>query len=188
MTFTLIKEYQLKILCFLKWVLFFLGKERCRPRNGKQFVASPRKSNLRDKFIEAYTLLNQISISIARILSYSYCSHLERFFATKMIFKAITAFSIIILLHAAYSAMEFNSIQKSTNISNTLRGEDNQILPIDIQIQALISLFLGIVGIIGNSKLVENTVIENLKKLSMDSIQSQNSMIISNHRGKYLFQ
>lgn len=84
--------------------------------------------------------------------------------------------------------MEFNSIQKSTNISNTLRGEDNQILPIDIQIQALISLFLGIVGIIGNSKLVENTVIENLKKLSMDSIQSQNSMIISNHRGKYLFQ
>ena len=95
----------------------------------------------------------------------------------------LIATGLITLLHAGYSAMEFNSL-RSENVLNEVTK-----LPLDISTQVLLGCFIALIGIIlGTSSFDGIEIADELRKTPISSIQAQSSMRLTNHRGKYLFK
>lgn len=83
------------------------------------------------------------------------------------------------MLHAGYSAMEFNS--------SIITAEGARFLPLDISLQALVGMILAITGVIAGGTFERIDIEDELKMTPISSIQAQSSMRLLNHRGRYIF-
>lgn len=94
--------------------------------------------------------------------------------------KYLITIGLISLVHAAFSAAQHRSYLR-------LVEEEFTNLPLDIVIQALVSLFvtmIGIVNVCGEFK--EIKALDDLKGKSLDVIYNRPSFYVFNHRGRFL--
>ncbi|QQP37950.1 Uncharacterized protein FKW44_018400 [Caligus rogercresseyi] len=92
----------------------------------------------------------------------------------------LLALSILIILHAAYSAAEWRARRKHED-----PGEDEDSLPLDIVIQTLMGLscaMISVVHIAGAFKEIRATV--ELAQKNWETTRNRPSFYIFNHRGK----
>ncbi|XP_040564058.1 ER membrane protein complex subunit 5-B [Lepeophtheirus salmonis] len=92
----------------------------------------------------------------------------------------LLALSILVVLHAAYSAAEWRARRKHED-----PGEQEEDLPLDIVLQTLIGLASAMVGVVhvsGSFKEIRATV--ELAQRNWENTRNRSSFYIFNHRGK----
>ncbi|KAG7278084.1 hypothetical protein CRUP_029029 [Coryphaenoides rupestris] len=95
--------------------------------------------------------------------------------------KSIVGVGLLALAHAAFSAAQHRSYMRLTE-------KENEMLPIDIVLQTLLSFVLtcyGIVHIAGEFK--EMDASSELKNRTFDTLRNHPSFYLFNHRGRVLF-
>lgn len=95
--------------------------------------------------------------------------------------KTLLIIGFVSLLHAAYSAAQHRSHLR------LVEQEFDGLLPLDIILQALISLMvsmMGIVNVCGQFK--EIRALDDLKDKSLDTLYNRPNFYIYNHRGRLL--
>ena len=93
-------------------------------------------------------------------------------------FRGLFIFAIAILFHAAYSVAEWRSLTRTS---------DGLPIPLDIQIQTLIGLFLSmacVLEIAGDFREIRAYV--ELSNKSFETVSNRPSFYVYSHRGKAL--
>ena len=96
-----------------------------------------------------------------------------------MISSILKSCGLLTMLHAGYSAMEFNS--------SNITVEGARVLPLDISMEAIVGMLVAITGVILGATFESIDIEEELKKTPISSIQAQSSMRLTNHRGRFIF-
>ncbi|PWZ01887.1 hypothetical protein BCV70DRAFT_156945 [Testicularia cyperi] len=94
------------------------------------------------------------------------------------------ALGTLIFLHAAYSTYEQLSIRKSLGQVDV----ESQRMPIDITIETLVSFFVILIGVsMTAAPLKEVTWASEMRKRTVDEVDSRSSFATLTHRGQVLF-
>ncbi|KAL7749666.1 hypothetical protein RI367_004894 [Sorochytrium milnesiophthora] len=95
--------------------------------------------------------------------------------------RSIYLLGVVLLLHSAYSALEHISYLKA--VDKTGEG-----LTTDIKVEAVVAMLLCFVGIVQVADPLQNISLEaELKRKSLESLESRQGFHAFGHRGKYLF-
>ncbi|RWS13105.1 membrane magnesium transporter 1-like protein [Dinothrombium tinctorium] len=95
--------------------------------------------------------------------------------------KAVIFVSIVSLLHSTFSATQYRSYLRL--VEQPFAG----VLPLDILLQALLSLLLALVAIVNVcANFKEIRALDDLKYKSVETISNRASFYCFNHRGRLL--
>ncbi|CAN0178101.1 ER membrane protein complex subunit 5 [Lampetra fluviatilis] len=101
--------------------------------------------------------------------------------SSKSAWKAMVAFGLLALAHAAFSAAQHRSYTRLTE-------QENESLPSDIVLQTLLGLLVavyGVVNIAGEFRDMDATA--ELKYKTFENMSNRPSFYTFNHRGRALF-
>jgi len=98
-----------------------------------------------------------------------------------MLGRALLLISVAMVLHAAYSVYEHLTYLKAL-------GKPEGTLPQDIVVEAIVAMFIGILGAsLNNPELREITWRSEMKKRKMEEMDARPSFTSYVHRGNLLF-
>ncbi|XKL63160.1 hypothetical protein PGB90_005524 [Kerria lacca] len=99
---------------------------------------------------------------------------------SRNLYRNLTILGLLSLFHTAYSAAKHRSYLR-------LKEQENGTLPLDIILQAVISLIIAMIGIVNTSgEFKEISATKNLERKSWETLRNVPSFYVFNHRGKAL--